>query len=170
MYCLDPTTPGAKGVRPVERLSTTIVSEGRVVPILSWTSHILRRPADQSPLRAYALRLLTSPPTRGYNPFDDLVGPTPESPEYTNTALQSLSITEAIHSPMSMSFPQISSTFIGLRSLFLSNVTATRRQTTALPQLELLYVHLCVHPRSPRSGRCRDLKIMMTMALRTTSA
>ena len=143
MYALDSTTPGAGGVRPVERLSMTITSEELVVPVLSWTSHILQRSADQSPLRAYALRLFKTP-TRGYNPFDDLVGRTPESPEspeYTNTTLQSLSITTAFGSTVSISFPQISSTFTGLCSLFLINVTATPRQTIALPQLELLYVH-----------------------------
>jgi len=143
MYDLDSTTSGVGGVGPVERLSMTITSEGMVVPILSWTSHILQRPADQSPLRAYALQLVRAP-TRWYNPFGDLVGPTPKSPECTNTALQSLSFTTALRtltSPATISFQQISSTFTGLRSLFLINVTATPQQTIALPQLELLYVH-----------------------------
>ena len=51
----------AGGVRPVERLSMTINSGELVVPFLSWTSHILQRPADQSPLRAYSLRLSQTP-------------------------------------------------------------------------------------------------------------
>ena len=145
MYDLDPTTPDPGGVRPVEKLSTTITSEGMVVPVLSWVSHILRRPADQSPLRAYALRLFSfEMDTREYNPFDYLVGPAPKSPEYTNTTLQSLSISTIVGSAASISFPQISSTFIGLRSLFLVDVTATLQQTIALPHLELLYVHYTI--------------------------
>jgi len=140
IYGLDSTTPGAGGVRPVERLSTKINSDELVVPILSWTSHILQRPADQSPLRAYALRLYKLP-TQGYNPFYDLVRLAPDSPEYTNTALESLSIAALFGSTVYISFPQISSTFTGLRSLFLWNMIATPRQTIALPQLELLHVH-----------------------------
>jgi len=143
MYDLDSTTRGSGGVRPVEKLSTTITSEGMVVPILSWASHILQRPADQSPLRAYGLGLFEMH-TREYNPFDYLVGSAPESPEYTNTTLQSLSISTIFGSVASISFPQISSTFVGLRSLFLVDVTATPQQTIALPQLELLYVHYTI--------------------------
>jgi len=140
MYDLDSTTSGVGGVRPVERLSMTIRSGGMVVPILSWTSHILQRPADQSPLRAYALHLFITP--RGYNPFDYLVGPTPELHEYTNTALQSLFIRIEAGSRLSIPFPQISSTFTGLRSLFLMNgMTAAPQQTISLPQLEMLYVY-----------------------------
>jgi len=140
VYDLDSTTSGTGGVRPVERLSMTINLETLVVPVLSWTSHILQRPANQSPLRTYALHL-SKTPTREYNPFDDLVGRTPESPEYTNTALQLLSIRMAFGLTASISLPQICSTFTGLRSLFLINVTATPQQTIALPQLELLYVN-----------------------------
>jgi len=140
MYDLDSTTSGVGGVRPVERLSMTIRSEGVVVPILSWTSHILQRPADQSPLRAYALHLLITP--RGYNPFDYLVGPTPELHEYTNTALQSLLIRIEFGSTLYIPFPQISSTFTRLRSLFLMDgMTAAPQQTIALPQLEMLYMY-----------------------------
>jgi len=118
----------------------TITSERMAVPTLSWTSHILQRSADQSPLRAYALRLFIRP-TRAYNPFDYLVGPTPELPKYTNTALQSLLIRIDIGSTLSIPFSQISSTFTGLRSLFLMNgMTAAPQQTIALPQLEMLYV------------------------------
>jgi len=140
VYDLDSTTSSAGGVRPVERLSMTINSEELVVPVLSWTSHILQRPAGQSPLRAYAL-CLSKTPTRGYNPFEDLVGRTPESPGYTNTALQLLSINVAFFSTASISLPQISSTFTGLRSLFLIDVLTTPQQTIALPKLELLYVN-----------------------------
>ena len=137
MYDLETTTPGAGGVRAVERLSTTIISEELVDPILAWTSHILKRPASQSPLRAYTLRLFKTP-VRRYNLFDSLVG---TNPEYTNTTLQSLSITTAFGSSLFLSFPQLSSTFIGLCSLFLINVNPTPEQTIALPHLELLYLH-----------------------------
>jgi len=149
IYELDSTTtsPGARGgVGPVERLSTTINSEELVTPILSWVSHILKRPANQSPLRAYTLRLFKTP-KRGYNPFDDLlVGTTTtQSPECTNAntnaALRSLSITTSFGSNASIGFPQISRTFTGLRSLFLTNLNATPQQTLSLAHLEVLYVH-----------------------------
>ena len=153
MYERDSTTTGAGGVRPVERLSMKITMEYLVIPILSWASHILRRPANRSPLRVFALCLF-EPPTRGYNPLDDLVGPSPKPPEYINTTLQSLSIMAALgpfHTSVSVSFQQISSTFTGLRSLFLIDVAATPKQTIALPHLELLYVHykVTVFPALP---------------------
>ena len=144
MYELDSTTttttPGARGVGPVERLSTTIISEELAAPILSWVSHILKRPANQSPLRAYTLWFLIQP-MRGYNPFDDLlVGitttPDPECTN-TNTTLRSLSIA----SFGSTSLPQISRTFTELRSLFLINVNATPAQILTLAHLEVLFVH-----------------------------
>ena len=72
MYELDSTTttttPGARGVGPIERLTMTISLKESVTPVLSWVSHILNRPANQSPLRAYTLRLFTQP-IRGYNPL-----------------------------------------------------------------------------------------------------
>jgi hypothetical protein len=139
VYDLDSTTPGARGVRAVERLSTMISLEELVTPILSWVSHILKRPANQSPLRAYNLRLL-NPPTREYNLFHDLVG-MGTTPEYMNTTLRSLSITKGFISKASITLPQISSIFVGLRSLFLINVVATLRQAMALPHLEVLYMH-----------------------------
>jgi len=84
MYELDSTILGAGGVGPVERLSTTINSEELVTPILSWVSHILKCPANQSPLRPYTLRLFRTPGL-GYNPLDDLVGRTvPECNTNTN--------------------------------------------------------------------------------------
>ena len=150
MYELDSTatttTSGARGVGPVERLSTTIVSEDLVTPILSWVSHILKRPVNQSPLRAYTLRLFKTP-VRGYNPFDDLLvgSTTTPGPECTNTntntntntTLRSLSITGP---KASIPLPQISRTFTGLQSLFLININATPAQTLTLPHLEVLYV------------------------------
>ncbi len=148
MYELDSTitTPDAGGVGPVERLSTTISSEELATPILSWASHILKRPANQSPLRAYTLRLLETP-VRGYNPFDDLlIGTTTTlDPECTNTntntTLRSLSITTSFGSNASIALPQISRIFTGLHSLFLINTNATPAQTLTLPHLEVLYVH-----------------------------
>jgi len=153
MYKRDSTTTGTGGVRPVERLSMKITMEYLVIPILSWTSHILQRPANRSPLRVFALCLFT-PPTQGYSPLDDLVGPSPKPPEYINTMLQSLSITAALgpfNTSVSISFQQISSTFTGLRSPFVIDVAATPQQTIALPYLELLYVHykITVFPALP---------------------
>jgi hypothetical protein len=141
-HYLASATPDAGGVRAVEKLSTTIRSDEWMTPILSWASHILKRSANQFPLRAYTLRLLN--PTRGYNPFDDLVGrgTTPKfTNANTNTTLRSLSITTAIGSNASIPLPQISSTFKGLRSLFLINTTATPTQAIVLPHLEVLYMH-----------------------------
>jgi hypothetical protein len=142
VHYLASTTPDAGGVRAVERLSTTIISPGRGTPILSWESHILKRPANQFPLRAYTLRLLN--PTQGYNPFDYLVGTgtTPEcTSANTNMTLRSLSVTKRIGENVSIALPQISSTFKGLRSLFLINITATPTQTMVLPHLEVLYMY-----------------------------
>jgi hypothetical protein len=151
VYDLLSTTPGARGVRGVEKLSMTISSEELVTPMLSWAAHILKRPANQSPLRAYTLWLLKTP-RQGYNPFDDLVG-MGTSPECTNTntTLRSLSITKGFNSNASITLPQISSTFTGLRSLFLINIVATPRQRMALPHLEVLYVQhtLSVFPKLP---------------------
>jgi len=143
MYQLDSTILGAGGVGPVERLSTTINSKELVIPILSWASHILKRPANQSPLRAYTLRLLETP-GRGYNPLDDLVGRTisersTNKNKNKNTTLRCLSITTSIGSNTFIALPQISCIFTGLRALFLVNVHATPRQTMSLPVLEVLY-------------------------------
>jgi hypothetical protein len=146
MYKLDSTTTtrAKGGVGPVESLSMTINSDELVIPILSWMSHILKRPAHQSPLRAYKLQLL-NPPVKGYNPFDDLlVGSTmTQGTECTstNTTLRSLSITTSRGLGISISFSQISRTFTGLRSLFLFNVKATPQQTLRLAHLEVLYVY-----------------------------
>ena len=143
MYKLDSTmttAPGARGVGLVERLSTTISSEELATPILSWVSHILKRPAEQSPLRVYTLRLFQKS-VQGYNPFDDLLVGTTTTPEpectNTNTTLRSLSIATF----GSIAFPQISRTFTGLRSLFLININATPAQTLSLAHLEVFYVH-----------------------------
>jgi hypothetical protein len=143
VHYLASATPDAGGVRAVERLSTTISSDEWTTPILSWASHILKRSANQSPLRAYTLRLLIHPP-RGYNPFDYLVGTrtTPEcTSANTNTTLRSLSINTTIGTNASIGLPQISSTFTGLHSLFLVNIIATPTQTMVLPHLEVLYMH-----------------------------
>jgi hypothetical protein len=139
---LTSTTPDAGGVRAVERLSTTIGPVEWVTPTLSWTSHILKRPANQSPLRVFTLRLLISPP-RGHNLFDYFVGTgtTPEcTSANTNTTLRSLSITTPINSNASIPLSQISSTFKGLRSLFLIDFIAAPTQAIALPHLEVLYM------------------------------
>jgi hypothetical protein len=142
MYELDTTTPTrAKGVGAVEKLSMEIYSNKLVIPILSWASHILKRPASRSPLRACVL-LLNGAPVDGYNPFDDLlVGTaTTQDPEYTNTTLHSLSIVTLRELHISISLSQISRTFTGLRSLFLRNFSATPQQTLTLAHLEVLYV------------------------------
>jgi hypothetical protein len=139
VYDLDSTTPGARGVRGVEKLSMAISSEELVTPVLSWASHILKRPDNQSPLRAYTLRLL-NPHTREYNLFEYLVG-MGTTPEYVNTTLRSLSITKGFDLNVSITLPQISSIFTGLRSLFLINIVETPWQTMALPHLEVLLVH-----------------------------
>ena len=144
VYELDSSTStGSRGVGPVERLSTIIDSEELTTRILSWTSHILKRPANHAPLRAYTFRLLKTP-VRGYNPFDDLVGTgtTPTTAAgYTNTTLHALSITTPFGSTARISFPQISTTFTHLRALFLVNANPTTQQALALPRLELLSVH-----------------------------
>jgi hypothetical protein len=146
MYKLDSTTTtrAKRGVGPIERLSMTINSKELVIPILSWVSHILKRPAHQSPLRAYKLQLRNAP-VKGYNPFDDLLvgSTTTQGTECTgtNTTLHSLSITTSRSLGISISFSQISRTFTGLRSLFLSNVKATPQQTLRLAHLEVLHVY-----------------------------
>jgi len=146
MYELDSTTtsPGCRGgVGPIEKLSTTINSEESVIPVLSWVSHILKRPENHSPLRAYTLRLFNTP-VPGYNPFDDLlVGAktTQGTNANTNTTLHSLSITTSIDSNASIAFSQISRTFTSLRSLFLTDVTVAPQQALALPHLEVLYLN-----------------------------
>jgi len=157
MYELDPTTliRTKGGVGPIKILSTAINSDEFVTPILSWASHILKRPTSQSPLRAYILHIDVAPALKpGRNPLDFLVGATAnQDPECmttnTNTTLRSLSIT-ALFGPnlsgpnLSISLSQISRTFTGLRSLFLINIKAAPQQTLALAQLEVLYVE-CHH-------------------------
>jgi len=142
MYTLDSTTIRAKGgVGPIEILSTKISRNELVTPILSWASHILKRPASQSPLRSYILHF-TSVTTLGYNPLDLLVGrTTTQDPECTNTntTLRLLSIT-AIDSNISISFSQISRTFTGLRSLFLRGLISVPQQPLTLAHLEVLYM------------------------------
>jgi len=135
MSKLDSTTLCAGGDHPIERLSTVIASVELAVPVLSRVSHVLKRPAARSPLRAYALRFTA--PARWYNPFDDLVG---TAPKYIITTLQSLAITTAPGLKIPISLPQISSTFTGLRSLVLIGPAAAPNQTVTLPNLELLYV------------------------------
>jgi len=169
MYKLDSTTTArAKGgVGPVEKLYTGIYQNKHVTPILSWVSHILKRPESQSPLRAYILRLdCTLGP--GYNPLDDLLvrTTTAQDPECTtmatNTTLRLLVINELNHS-FFISLPQISRTFTGLRSLFLSSVTAAPQQTLTLPHLEVLYVE---YWRAPRKEIKRLIRTWHTPALR----
>jgi hypothetical protein len=158
VYDLLSTAPGAGRVRTVEKLSTIVSLEELVTPMLSWASHILKRSANQAPLRAYTLRLLKTP-TRGYNPFEDLVG-TGMAPEYTNTTLRSLSITTVFGSHASIGLSQISSTFTGLRSLSLINTIATPAQAMVLPHLEVLYL------RSALSTLQRSMQTWDTPALR----
>jgi len=160
MYELDPTTliRTKGGVGPIEILSTAINSDEFVTPILSWASHILKRPASQTPLRAYILHIDVAPALKpGCNPLDLLVGATTtQDPECmttttnTNTTLRSLSITTLFGPNLSgpnhsISFSQISRTFMGLRSLFLIRVKAAPQVTLALAQLEVLYVE-CYRP------------------------
>jgi len=151
MYKLDPTTTARTngGVGPVEKLSM-LIRFLDATPILSWASHILKRPASQSPLRAYILRLHldrnTMPVPRG-SLFDDFLAGTTmaQDPECTNTntTLHLLSIAivtspRDIHIPIS--FSQISRTFSVLRSLFLYRVKVTAQQTLTLAHLEVLSV------------------------------
>jgi len=140
-YKLDSTTTRAKGgVGPIEILSTEICQKELVTPILSWASHILKRPASQSPLRAYILHI----DRPGYNPLDDLlVGTTTtQDPEYTNTNTTNTTLRLLALRGLntSVSFSQISRTFAGLRSLFLINVNLAPQQTLVLVHLEVLYV------------------------------
>jgi hypothetical protein len=150
LFELDPTTTthANGGVGPVERLITTIRDDNLVTPMLSWASHILKRPAGQSPLRAYDLELHVLP-VPGYNPFDDfLVETTTRNLECaststntnTNTTLRLLSIGIVHDLDISISLSQISRTFTGLRSLFLGSVKATPQQPLRLAHLEVLYV------------------------------
>jgi len=145
MYQLDSTILGARGIGPVERLCITIHSVELMTPILFWASHILKRPANQSPLRAYNLRLLKTSRLE-YNPWDDLVGRTrPEcstnTNTNTNTTLRCLSITVTNNTDAPVEPRQILCTFPGLRALFLVGVGMTPRQTISLPVLEVLYLH-----------------------------
>jgi len=153
MYKLDSTTTARAngGVGPVEKLSMSIQFSD-MTPILSWASHILKRPAGQSPLRAYIFRLHlnrdTMPAPRD-SLFDDfLVGTTTTQDlectnTNTNTTLHLLSITTMnlqpkFHTPIS--FSQISGIFPGLRSLFLRRVKVTPQQSLTLAHLEVLSV------------------------------
>ena len=139
-YALDSATTirANGGVGPVEKLSTKINSWDLVSLILPWDSHILKRPASQSPLRTYILHLNTAP-AQVYNPFDDLVGTTTtQDPDYTNTTLRSLSI---VSHHLYISISQISRTFTGLHSLFLHEPKVLPRQTLSLAHLEVLYVY-----------------------------
>jgi hypothetical protein len=146
MYKLDSTTTtrAKGGIGPVESLSMVIDSKELVIPILSWASHILKRPAHQSPLRAYKLHLRNAP-VQGYNPFDDLLVETTMTQDFkctnTNTTLRLLSITAPFGVDISISFSQISRTFTVLRSLFLFNVNAAPQQTLTLAHLEVLYMY-----------------------------
>jgi len=151
MYKLDSTTTARTngGVGPVEKLSM-LIRFSDATPIFSWASHILKRPASQSPLRAYILRLHlnrdTIPAPRD-SLFDDfLFGKTTTQDlecTNTNTTLHLLSIATIalgckVHIPIS--FSQISRIFPGLRSLFLYNVKVTPQQTLTLAHLEVLSV------------------------------
>jgi len=147
MYKLDPTTSYAKGgVGPVEKLTTIINSDEVATPILSWVSHILKRPANQTPLRTYILDIRSALIRPGYNPLDDLVGTTTNqepgcstTSSNTNTTLRALSIfMSSSHGFISLS--QICRTFTGLRTLLLVGVDTTPQQTLTLAHLEVLYV------------------------------
>jgi len=147
VYKLDPTTSYAKGgIGPVEKLTTVINSNEVVTPILSWVSHILKRPASQTPLRTYILDIRSALIRPGYNPLDDLVGTTTTQEPgcsttntNTNTTLRALSIfMSSSHGFISLS--QICHTFTGLRMLFLVGVDATPQQTPTLAHLEVLYL------------------------------
>jgi len=147
MYKLDPTTSYAKGgVGPVEKLTTIIRSNEVATPILSWVSHILKRPANQTPLRTYILYIRSALIRPGYNPLDDLVGTTTTqepgcstTSSNTNTTLRALSIFMS-SSHGFISLLQICRTFTGLRTLFLVGVDTTPQQTLTLAHLEVLYV------------------------------
>jgi hypothetical protein len=144
MYKLDSTTTtrAKGGVGPVESLSVAIDLEELVIPILSWASHILKRPTHQSPLWAFALKF-RSVPVQGYNPFDDLLVETMTTQDLectnTNMTLRLLSIVASGH--ISILFLQISRTFTGLRSLFLCNIQVMPQQALRLAHLEVLYLH-----------------------------
>ena len=143
-YKLDSTSTRAKGgVGPVEILSTKIYQKELVTPILSWVSHILKRPASQSPLRAYILDTDFALRPR-YNPLDDLLvrTTTTQDPEYTNTNTTNttLRLLALCGANISVSFSQISHTFAGLRSLFLINLDLAPKGTLALAHLELLWL------------------------------
>jgi len=140
------TATRTKGeARPVEKLSTLICMSKTVTPALFSASQVLKRPASQSPLRAYILDLCVMP-VPGYNPFDDFLieTTTTQDLEYTNTntntTLHLLSIATFRNINISISFSQISRTFTGLRSLFLFAVNAAPQQTVTLAHLEVLYV------------------------------
>jgi len=150
MYKLDSTTTARTngGVGPVEKLSM-LIQFSDATPILSWASHILKRPASQSPLRAYILQLyLDSIPAPKDSLFDDLLFGKTTTQDLkctnTNTTLHLLSIStitlrHKVHIPIS--FSQISCTFPGLRSLFLYGVKVTPQQTLTLAHLEVLSVN-----------------------------
>ena len=139
------------GVGPVEKLSTLIHQHDLATPTLSWVSHILKRPESQSPLRAYSLKLCVMP-VPGHNPFDDFLVDTTVTQDLkctntntntnTNTTLRLLSIATPMCFNTSISLSQISRTFTGLRSLFLSCVKVMPQQTLSLVHLEVL----CLYP------------------------
>jgi len=152
MYKLDSTTTARTngGVGPVEKLSMSIRSSD-ATPILSWVSHILKRPASQTALRTYILwiRGAGRPGRPGYNPLNDLVGTTTtqdpgcsNTNSTTNTTLRALSIHMSSSSRGFISLSQICRTFTGLRMLVLSNIKATPQQTLTLAHLEVLCVRL----------------------------
>jgi len=152
-YELDSTSTRAKGgVGPVEILSTEICQKELVTPVLSWASHILKRPTSQSPLRAYILHIDCAL-RPGYDPLDDLlVRTTTQDPEYTNTDTTNTTLRLLVlrGGNISVSFSQISRTFTGLRLLFLIHVGAAPQQTLVLAHLEVLYVE-CWLPDLQRS-------------------
>jgi hypothetical protein len=146
VYELDSTTTTrAKGVGPIENLAMKIGLPELVNPILSWASHILKRPASQPPLRAYILQLYEMP-VPGYNLFEDLLVETTTTQDLectntnTNTTLCLLSLITPPRLDISISFLQISRTFTGLRSLFLFYVRMTPQQTLTLAHLGVLCV------------------------------
>jgi len=172
MYKLDSTTTARTngGVSPVEKLSM-LIRFSDATPILSWASHILKRPESQSPLRAYILQLhLNRTTTPRDIQFDDfLFGKTTTQDlecTNTNTTLHLLSIATVtlqrkVHIPIS--FSQISRTFPGLRSLFLYRVQVTPQQTLTLAHLEVLSI-FC-----PSETLLESMKTWDTPALRHVS-
>jgi len=172
MYKLDSTTTARTngGVGPVEKLSMAIIFRD-VTPILSWASPILKRPASQSPQRAYILRFhLDRIPAPRDSLFDEFLfeKTTTQDLKCTNTSttlhllsIATIALQRKVHIPIS--FSQISCTFPGLRSLFLYRVQVTPQQTLTLAHLEVLSIFW------PSETLLESMKTWDTPALRHVS-